>query len=73
SSHSPAELMGKASQEADSHITPILPNRNYGQHAAIMAGFSHVGGDLIITLDADLQDPPEVIPRLVAKAGEGLH
>ncbi len=36
-----------------------------------MAGFSHVSGDLIITLDADLQNPPEEIPRLVAAAQEG--
>jgi undecaprenyl-phosphate 4-deoxy-4-formamido-L-arabinose transferase len=36
-----------------------------------MAGFNHVSGDLIITLDADLQNPPEEIPRLVAKAQEG--
>ncbi|VTM48055.1 Polymyxin resistance protein ArnC [Klebsiella pneumoniae] len=49
----------------------MLLNRNYGQHSAIMAGFSHVTGDLIITLDADLQNPPEEIPRLVAKADEG--
>ncbi len=45
--------------------------RNYGQHAAIMAGFSQVQGDIIITLDADLQNPPEEIPRLVAKMTEG--
>ena len=45
--------------------------RNYGQHAAIMAGFSLVQGDIIITLDADLQNPPEEIPRLVAKMEEG--
>ena len=45
--------------------------RNYGQHAAIMAGFSLVQGDIIITLDADLQNPPEEIPRLVAKMTEG--
>ncbi|QUJ02387.1 glycosyltransferase [Salmonella enterica subsp. enterica] len=38
SSDSSAELMVKASCEADSHIILILPNRNYGQHAAIMAG-----------------------------------
>ncbi|EAA3838066.1 undecaprenyl-phosphate 4-deoxy-4-formamido-L-arabinose transferase [Salmonella enterica] len=72
SSDSSAELMVKASQEAGSHIISILLNRNYGQHAAIMAGFSHVSGDLIITLDADLQNPPEEIPRLVAKADEGF-
>ena len=39
--------------------------RNYGQHAAIMAGFSIVKGEGIITIDADLQNPPEDIPRLV--------
>jgi undecaprenyl-phosphate 4-deoxy-4-formamido-L-arabinose transferase len=39
--------------------------RNYGQHAAIMAGFSIVRGEIIVTLDADLQNPPEEIPRLV--------
>ncbi|MCG6534278.1 MAG: glycosyltransferase [Syntrophales bacterium LBB04] len=41
--------------------------RNYGQHAAIMAGFSAVTGDIVVTLDADLQNPPEEIPRLIAK------
>ena len=45
--------------------------RNYGQHAAIMAGFSLVKGEIVITLDADLQNPPEEIPRLVAKMTEG--
>ncbi len=45
--------------------------RNYGQHAAIMAGFSIVRGDIVITLDADLQNPPEEIPRLVAEMREG--
>ncbi len=39
--------------------------RNYGQHAAIMAGFFLVKGDIVVTLDADLQNPPEEIPRLV--------
>ncbi len=45
--------------------------RNYGQHAAIMAGFSIVRGEVIITMDADLQNPPEEIPRLVATMEEG--
>jgi undecaprenyl-phosphate 4-deoxy-4-formamido-L-arabinose transferase len=39
--------------------------RNYGQHAAIMAGFSVSTGDIIVTMDADLQNPPEEIPKLV--------
>ncbi len=45
--------------------------RNYGQHAAILAGFSLVRGEIVVTLDADLQNPPEEIPRLVATMEEG--
>ena len=71
SSDNSAHILVEASQAENSHIVSILLNRNYGQHSAIMAGFSHVTGDLIITLDADLQNPPEEIPRLVAKADEG--
>ncbi len=52
-------------------VVAILLNRNYGQHAAIMAGFAKTRGDLIVTLDADLQNPPEEIPRLVATMKEG--
>ena len=64
-------MLTDAAQAEGSHIVAVLLNRNYGQHSAIMAGFSHVTGDLVITLDADLQNPPEEIPRLVAKADEG--
>jgi len=45
--------------------------RNYGQHAAIFSGFSVVRGDIVITLDADLQNPPEEIPNLVRVMEEG--
>ncbi len=45
--------------------------KNYGQHAAIFSGFSIVRGDIVITLDADLQNPPEEIPRLVKVMEEG--
>jgi len=63
SSDASAEMLTAAAEAPDSHIVAVLLNRNYGQHSAIMAGFSHVSGDLIITLDADLQNPPEEIPR----------
>ena len=66
-----AEMLSDAAEEPGSNVVAVLLNRNYGQHNAIMAGFSHVTGDLIVTLDADLQNPPEEIPRLVAKADEG--
>jgi undecaprenyl-phosphate 4-deoxy-4-formamido-L-arabinose transferase len=47
--------------------------RNYGQHAAIMAGFSITQADIVITLDADLQNPPEEITNLVKVMKEGRY
>jgi undecaprenyl-phosphate 4-deoxy-4-formamido-L-arabinose transferase len=49
----------------------VLFAANFGQHMAIMAGFEHSRGDIVITLDADLQNPPEDIGALVAKMHEG--
>ncbi len=49
----------------------VLFNGNFGQHMAIMAGFEQSRGEIIVTLDADLQNPPEEISKLVAKAREG--
>lgn len=46
-------------------------NGNFGQHMAIMAAFSHVRGQFIITLDADLQNPPSEIPKLIKQMDEG--
>lgn len=66
-----AELIADAAALPGSHVVGVLLNRNYGQHSALMAGFSHVSGDLTITLDADLQNPPEEIPRLVQAAQQG--
>ena len=64
------EIMRRASMAHPEVVSCIL-NRNYGQHSAIMAGFSQVRGDLVITLDADLQNPPEEIPNLIRAAEEG--
>ena len=49
----------------------ILFNGNFGQHMAIMAGFEHCRGRRVVTLDADLQNPPEEIGRLVAEMDRG--
>ena len=49
----------------------VLFNGNFGQHMAIMAGFEHCRGERIVTLDADLQNPPEEIAKLLAKMDEG--
>jgi undecaprenyl-phosphate 4-deoxy-4-formamido-L-arabinose transferase len=66
-----AEILLEASQREGSPVVAVILNRNYGQHAAIMAGFEQCKGDLVITLDADLQNPPEEIPRLVTLAEQG--
>ena len=53
-------------------VTRVIDvNANYGQHMAIMAAFERVRGATVITLDADLQNPPEEIPRLVAEIDAG--
>ena len=71
SSDRSAEMIVEASEKHPDRVVGCILNRNYGQHSAIMAGFSIVRGDLVITLDADLQNPPEEIPRLIAAAEEG--
>ena len=64
------EIMREAAA-ADPHLVVIDFNRNYGQHSAIFAGFESARGEIIVTLDADLQNPPEEIGKLVAKMEEG--
>jgi dolichol-phosphate mannosyltransferase len=58
--------------EADHAIVGVRLSRNFGQHAAIQAGLSRVRGEWIIVMDCDLQDRPEEVPRLWAKAREGF-
>jgi len=61
------------SEAADCHaeIIAVIFNRNYGQHAAVMAGLAQARGEIIVTLDADLQNPPEEIPNLVREIEHG--
>ncbi len=55
----------------DSAIKGVILRRNFGKSAAMAAGFAVAAGDMIITLDADLQDDPNEIPNLIAKLEEG--
>jgi len=48
-------------------------NRNYGQHTAVFAGLERARGDVVVTLDGDLQNPPEEIPRLLERLAEGAE
>ncbi len=55
----------------DPRVVVIDLSRNFGKEAALTAGLDHTQGDCAIPLDADLQDPPELIPELLAKWQEG--
>jgi len=59
--------------QKDNNVKVIRFTRNFGQHPAIMAGFISTQGEVIITLDADLQNPPEEIPKLLARLNEGCE
>jgi dolichol-phosphate mannosyltransferase len=56
---------------ADTRVKAVILSRNFNQHAAIAAGFAHTRGDHVVLMDADLQDLPEEMPKLLAKAAEG--
>jgi glycosyltransferase involved in cell wall biosynthesis len=58
-------------RQGDSRIVVVDLSRNFGKEAALTAGLDHASGDVIIPLDADLQDPPEIIPLMVDKWKEG--
>jgi polyisoprenyl-phosphate glycosyltransferase len=58
--------MLEALQLADHHVALVNLSRNFGKEIATTAGLDHARGDAVIVMDADLQDPPEVIPQLVA-------
>ena len=61
----------EAIQAGDDHVRVVSLRRNFGQTAAMTAGFDHARGGIIITMDGDLQNDPHDIPQLVAKLNEG--
>ena len=67
------EVLLEEFHRGDGRVKVIEFNRNYGQHMALFAGFDFAKGEIVVTIDADLQNPPEEIPRLVAKAEEGYE
>ena len=50
----------------DSHVSLVNLSRNFGKEAAMTAGLDHALGDAVVVIDADLQDPPELIPEMIA-------
>lgn len=53
------------------NVRAVVLARSFGQNNAISAGLDHAAGDAVVVMDADLQDPPEVIPKMIAKWREG--
>jgi polyisoprenyl-phosphate glycosyltransferase len=59
--------------EGDDRLRFISFSRNFGHEAATTAGFDRAAGDCVVLIDADLQDPPEIIPDMIEKWKEGFH
>lgn len=70
SDESPAILLATAA--ADPHVRVLRLSRNFGHQAAVTAGIEHARGAAIVVIDADLQDPPEVIPQLLEQWRAGF-
>src|ERR1700742_1480843 len=66
-----AKLLARQAQ--DKRIRVIDLARNFGKEAAMTAGIAHARGDAVVVIDADLQDPPELIEQFVAKWREGFE
>jgi len=68
-----SESLLRALREEDpAHVKVVTFSRNFGHEAAITAGLDHAGGDTVIMMDADLQDPPEVVLEMIARWREGF-
>lgn len=61
----------RALRASDNRVCYIDLSRNFGKERAMLAGMDHATGDCMIIMDADLQDPPEVIPQMIAHWEEG--
>jgi len=72
SSDGSTQVMRDLAQE-DERVRPVIFARNFGHQIAITAGLDYCRGEAVVIMDADLQDPPEVIPELVAKWREGFE
>lgn len=67
------DLMRQLREQDPAHVRPVIFARNFGHQIAVTAGLDYARGQAVVIMDADLQDPPEVIPDLVAKWREGYQ
>ena len=68
-----AELCERLMQNCPRSVTLVKLSRNFGEHNAVMAGLHHAGGDYIVTMDDDLQNPPSEVLKLLSHARSGGH
>jgi dolichol-phosphate mannosyltransferase len=67
-----AKIMHELAHE-DPHVRPVIFARNFGHQLAVTAGLDYSRGEAVVIIDSDLQDPPEVIPEMIAKWREGYE
>ncbi len=67
-----AEIMRELARK-DPHVRPVIFARNFGHQLAVTAGLDYSRGQAVVIIDSDLQDPPEVVPDLIAKWREGYE
>jgi polyisoprenyl-phosphate glycosyltransferase len=72
SSDSTPEILDRLA-ESDPRVKVVHLSRNFGYQPAVAAGLDHCSGDVVVTIDADLQDPPELIPDLIAEWSDGAE
>ncbi|MBI4761770.1 MAG: glycosyltransferase family 2 protein [Chloroflexi bacterium] len=72
SSDGSTELIRELAKQ-DEHVRPVIFARNFGHQLAVTAGLDYSRGDAVIIIDADLQDPPELIPQMAEKWQEGYE
>jgi dolichol-phosphate mannosyltransferase len=70
-SHDDTQLILAQLQLVDPHVRVLLLSRNFGHQIAVTAGLEEAAGDAVVIIDADLQDPPEVIPQMVGLWRDG--
>jgi dolichol-phosphate mannosyltransferase len=67
-----SQAMLESAAAADARLVVVQFSRNFGHQAALSAALDHATGDVVLTMDADLQDTPEVLPALLARLDEGF-
>jgi glycosyltransferase involved in cell wall biosynthesis len=72
-SHDQTPNLLRQLQASDARVRVVTLSRNFGHQIALSAGLGHASGEAVVIIDADLQDPPEVIPEMIARWRDGYQ